>query len=75
MAQITIYLDDETEAMLKAAATYENVSRSAWIASLIRERLRNEWPEEVRGMAGSWKDFPELSELRAGLGTDVRECL
>lgn len=75
MGQITIYLDDELEARLKATAAHENVSRSRWIASLIRERLRDEWPEEVRALAGSWKDFPDLSELRADLGTDVRECL
>ncbi len=75
MGQITIYLDDELEVRLRAAAAQEKVSRSSWIASLVRERLRDEWPEEVRALAGSWKDFPDLSEIRADLGTDVRECL
>lgn len=75
MGQIAIYLDDDLEARLSAVAAHKKISRSRWIASVIRERLQDEWPEEVRALAGSWKDFPDLSELREDLGADVRECL
>ncbi|MGD2114304.1 MAG: CopG family transcriptional regulator [Acidobacteriota bacterium] len=71
MAQVTIYLDDETEARMKRAADEAGVSRSRWVAEVIREKTATEWPESVRRLAGAWEDFPEVEELRAGLGEDV----
>jgi predicted DNA-binding protein len=37
MGQVTIYLDDETEARLKASAKRKGVPVSRWIAELVRE--------------------------------------
>lgn len=71
MAQVTIYLDDETEARMKRAADEAGVSRSRWVADVIREKTVKEWPESFRRLAGAWQDFPEVDELRAGLGEDV----
>lgn len=71
MAQVTIYLDDETEARMKRAADEAGVSRSRWVAEVIREKTATEWPESVRRLAGAWEDFPEVEELRAGLGEDA----
>jgi hypothetical protein len=71
VAQVTIYLDDETEARMKRAADEAGVSRSRWVAEVIREKTATEWPESVRRLAGAWEDFPEVEELRAGLGEDV----
>jgi hypothetical protein len=75
MGQITIYIDDVLEARLRSAAENEKISKSRWVTKLIKERLRDEWPEEVRQLAGAWTDFPEAAELRDGLTLDVGECL
>ena len=76
MSQVTIYLDSETEQRMREAARQAGVSRSQWLARLIREKTRSDWPAEVREAAGSWQDFPEAEELRANAGTDApRESL
>jgi len=72
MGQVTIYLDDETETRMKRAAKEAGVSRSHWIADLIRERTATEWPESFRRLLGTLgADFPEIDELRSELGEDV----
>ena len=71
MAQLTIYLDDETEERMKRAAAEAGVSRSRWVADVIRDKTASEWPEPVRRLAGAWRDFPEVDELRADLGEDA----
>ena len=76
MGQVTIYLDDETEAKMIANARVMNLSKSKWIANVIREKLVDEWPDSVRQLPGSWEDFPSLDELRTGSGSDTdREAL
>lgn len=76
MGQVTIYLDDETEQKMVANARVMNLSKSKWIASVIREKRVDEWPATVRALPGSWRDFPSPDELRASGGTDVeRESL
>lgn len=71
MAQITIYLDDEHNRRLKSAAEAEGVSVSRWIAGLIEEKTRTEWPGGVRELAGAWQDFPASDELRVLAGQDA----
>lgn len=44
MAQITLDLDDETEAKLKAAAEAAGLSQSRWIGELIREKTEDGGP-------------------------------
>ena len=76
MAQLTLYLDQETVGKMRQAAASEGLSQSQWVARLIRERLDSEWPQAVRELAGAWTEFPELDELRCTLGEDVpRESL
>ena len=76
MSQVTIYLDSETEQRMREAARQAGVSRSQWLARLIREKTRSDWPAEVREAAGSWGDFLEAEELRANQGADApRESL
>lgn len=72
MGQVTIYLEDEIEEKMTAAAKSAHLSKSKWVASLIREKVANEWPESIVDLAGSWKDLPMAEEGRAGLGDDVR---
>ena len=71
MAQITIYLDEETEALLKAAVQSSGMSQSKWIAVAVRDRVRNEWPRSVAALAGAWTDLPTAEEIRKNQGTDA----
>ncbi|MGM0412600.1 MAG: CopG family transcriptional regulator [Pseudomonadota bacterium] len=71
MGQVTIYLNDEDESRLRKAAEDSGVPVSRWVARLIEERTRDEWPEAVRQLAGQWSDFPDPQELRAGQGADA----
>lgn len=73
MGQITIYLDEELERKVRAATEHSKVSRSRWIADVIRQHLEDEWPAEIRDAAGTWSDFPEQDELRAGMAYEARE--
>ena len=70
MGQVTIYLDEETERRLEAAIRNSSVSKSRWICDLIKEKTADEWPEQVKKLAGAWKSFPLAEELRRGLGQD-----
>jgi hypothetical protein len=70
MAQVTIYLDADSERRLKAAARKAGVSVSRWVGELVRNRTRTDWPIEARELAGAWLDFPDLRDLRAVTGKD-----
>jgi len=71
MGQVTIYLEDEIEEKMSAAAKAEHLSKSKWIASLIKAKVATEWPESITHLAGAWKDMPLAEEGRANLGLDV----
>lgn len=70
MGQVTIYLDSETEQKMIANAKVMKLSKSKWVANVIREKPVDQWPDTVRALPGSWHDFPSLEELRAHPGTD-----
>jgi hypothetical protein len=44
------------------------LSKSKWISELIKEKTANSWPEGIREMAGSWRDFPTAEEIRESIG-------
>jgi len=71
MAQITIYLRDDLEAKARKAAKAKHEPVSRWIAAQIERSLGETWPQAVLDAAGALPDFPELSELREGYGTDA----
>lgn len=76
MGQVTIYLDDEIEAKMRAAAQSENLSQSKWVAQLIKEKTLDQWPESVVKLAGTWDDIPTTEEIRSSSGVDaIREKL
>lgn len=58
MSQITLYLDAETDALLNAAAATRGVSKSRWVADMIRLHAKDAWPPECRELAGAFSDFP-----------------
>ena len=74
MAQLTVYLDDRTEKVLKTHVESSGESASKWVAEAVRRRVNSEWPANILALFGSWKDedFPDASELRDGYGKDVR---
>ena len=76
MGQVTIYLEDEIEEKMSVAAKSEHVSKSKWVAGLIKAKVASEWPESVVRLAGAWKDLSLAEGDRASLGQDVeREVL
>ena len=74
MGQITIYLDDETEKLVRRHIKEKGQSASKWIAEAVRKRVASEWPADILALFGTWKndDFPDAAELRTGYGTDTR---
>lgn len=72
MGQITIYLDAETEKRLSRAIKNGGISRSRWIADLIKEKVDTSWPENIAALAGAWSDMPTVEEIRKGFGKDVK---
>ena len=75
MSQVTIYLDDELERKMRKAAEAMNLSKSRWIAAIIEEKLKNEWPASVIELAGAWPDFPTINEIRSTNGKDVERAM
>jgi hypothetical protein len=73
MGQMTIYLDEETERLVKRHVKASGESASRWVAEAVRKRARSEWPADVLALFGSWKDedFPDVSQLRSGYGADA----
>ena len=71
MGQVTIYLEDEVEEKMSAAAKSEHLSKSKWVASLIKAEVASEWPESITHLAGAWKDLSLAGEDRASPGEDV----
>ena len=71
MGQITIYLDQRTKALVKAAVKKARVSQSQWIADAIRHRTCREWPSSVKALAGAWPDLQVVEKIRKRSGKDA----
>lgn len=72
MPQLTIYLDQETERLVRDASRQAGEPASKWVADAIRRRVSHEWPADVLAILGTWpNDFPETDSLRTGLGDDA----
>ncbi len=71
MGQVTIYLDAATETKLNAFIGQQGVSKSKWIADLIREKTSSIWPESIVQLAGAWSDMPSAEKIRNSMGDDV----
>jgi hypothetical protein len=72
MGQVTIYIDEDTEKRMLKMIQNRGISKSRWIAELIREKTATTWPENVAKLAGAWKDLPTAEQLRKGIGKDAR---
>jgi hypothetical protein len=69
--QVTLYIDAETSARMKAAAKAAGVSLSRWVVDVVRARTQAEWPASVRKLAGAWPDFPGLRQIRSPKAGDT----
>jgi len=58
MSQITLYLDDATQALVDKAAQASGQSKSRWVAEAIRQYAAREWPDDCLALAGRFADFP-----------------
>lgn len=58
MAQLTLYLDEATQALVEQAAQAHGVSKSRWVADIIRKYAAHEWSDECLALAGRFADFP-----------------
>lgn len=58
MGQITLYLDDATQALVDQAAKANGVSRSRWVADILRTYAAQDWPKDCLALAGRFPDFP-----------------
>ena len=71
MSQITLYLDDATQALVEQAAQANSLSKSRWVAEIIRKYAAHEWPQDCLSLAGRFADFPLREENPAPQATDV----
>lgn len=62
MSQITLYLDDATQALIERAAKANGLSKSRWVAEIIRKYADHEWPQDCLALAGCFADFPLREE-------------
>lgn len=71
MSQITLYLDDATQALVTQAAQANGVSKSRWVADIIRKYAAREWPQDCLALAGQFADFPLREAHPTTLPSDV----
>ncbi len=71
MSQITLYLDDATQALVDQAAQAQGVSKSRWVADIIRKHAGHEWPQDCLSLAGAFTDFPLREEGTGPQAADV----
>lgn len=71
MSQITLYLDDATQALVEQAAQASGLSKSRWVAEIIRKHAAQEWPKDCLALAGRFADFPLREESPMPQPADV----
>ena len=71
MAQVTLYLDDETADRLKKAAKQAGLSRSRFLARLVREATITGWPQDVKDLVGTWQEIEPAKGPRRRMGRDA----
>jgi len=71
MSQVMVYLDEETEQVMRKAAQRAGLPYSRWVAGLIRAAARETWPEDFLKLAGSLPDAPLAEDIRATDAPDL----
>ena len=55
MAQLTVYIDDETRRKIEIAAKRADTSVSQWVKERLSSALETEWPDGYFELLGSLK--------------------
>ena len=71
MAQVTIYMNNNLEEKIKTIAQSMNISISKFIATSLEQQLKEEWPNSIKKLSGSWDDFADLKEIKNSSTQDV----
>ena len=71
MSQITLYLDDATQALVEQVAQANGISKSRWVSEMIRKYAAHEWPQDCLALAGRFADFPLCEEGSVSQQADV----
>lgn len=71
MSQITLYLDEATQALVEQAAQANGVSKSRWVSDIIRKYAAHEWPQDCLALAGRFADFPLREDQPSEQPADV----
>jgi hypothetical protein len=75
MPQISLYLDDATQALVEQAAKANGVSKSRWVADIIRKHAVHNWPQDSLELAGRFADFPLREQPQIQRPTDPQARL
>ncbi len=67
MAQLALYLDDETARRVEQAARRAGVSRSAWVRSVLLKQLDDRLPDSFFEVLGCWEDDRSPDEILADI--------
>ena len=71
MAQVTLYLDDDVQALMDEGARASGLSPSGWVAQLIRRQVHPQWPADILALAGNAPDFPLMEDGARSQPPDV----
>lgn len=71
MSHITLYLDDATQALVEQAAKAHGMSKSRWVAEILRKYASEEWPDQCLALAGRFADFPLREDSTESTGQDI----
>jgi hypothetical protein len=71
MAQVMLYLDEDTDRAMRKAAERAGLPYSRWVAGLIRAAARESWPEDFLALSGSLPDAPLTKDIRATDAPDL----
>ncbi len=66
MGQVTLYLPEKIEELMKKEAKKNKKSVSAFVGELIAQKLSpRKWSDDFLKVCGSWEgDFPEIKRLK-----------
>jgi hypothetical protein len=72
MAQLTIYLDDDTRKRIETAARQAQVSVSQWVKDRLTQALEASWPANYFDLFGSLADSDLVRPPQPGFEQDTR---
>ena len=71
MSQVTFNLDKDTQMLVERAARASGMSKSRWVAEIIRKYAAEEWSDDCLKLAGRFADFPLREDSPASPAPDV----